>query len=875
MRRAVCGFAASLLFLGLLLNSPLSAQPSSALSLVLAERLHGEVVRGIARDSEGHIWVVAESGDGQLPTTADALSRTKRARDIYLQRLAPDGSLEYATYVGGSADDYPTGLAVDNAGNIYVTGLTGSVDFPTTPGAFDRLCGSDGTCKRQPSDMAGTWDAFVIKLTPGGRSLTYSTFLGGRDSDQPTAIAIDGLERAVVTGYTFSTDFPTTAGAFQTGNAGGYDAFVSRLSTDGSRLESSTYFGGADSDIAYGIAADSTGDVFFGGWTMSGNFPVRNAMRPAIVGDPAEGFLARMDAAGAVVFSTYIGGSMWDQVSAVAVSANAVYLAGSTCSRDFPGAPRPGEPFGCDGAGFASRVRLDGSALDRTELFDGSYADDAATSIAVDAHDVVYVTGYLMSPDVAMSADAEQIATGGWYDAFFAAIPMAGPAASPAPYRTYHGGTGADRGWAVAVDGTGGAWIGGATGSADYPEKHPKVSTPGPAFVAHYTPTDVPVPESDDIVLYARDATSISGNWQLVDDPSAAGGRRIWNPDAGAPKIGTASAAPESFFELTFQAEAGVPYHLWLRMKADNDHWANDSVYVQFSDSVNGGGGPVWRTGTTGATTVSLEDCTGCGEHGWGWNDNGYDTPGIHVEFAQGGSHTIRIQQREDGVSVDQVVLSSRTYINSAPGGPKDDGTILPVADDPPPPPPTDPKEIVLYAASDRGTGGQNWMMVADTTAAGGSRLLNPDSGQPKSSSPAASGSDYFEVAFTAEAGVPYHLWVRSQATDDYYGNDSVMVQFSDSVDVNGASVWRIGTNSSSNVIGEDCSGCGLQGWGWTDNAYGGFGTPVYFATSGPQTIRVLRREDGISIDQIVLSAGRYLNTSPGQAKNDTTIVPK
>jgi hypothetical protein len=130
-------------------------------------------------------------------------------------------------------------------------------------------------------------------------------------------------------------------------------------------------------------------------------------------------------------------------------------------------------------------------------------------------------------------------------------------------------------------------------------------------------------------------------------------------------------------------------------------------------------------------------------------------------------------------------------------------------------------------------------------------------------------------VQFTAEASVPYHLWIRSQATNDHWTNDSVFVQFSDSVDAGGNPIWRIGSDHATYVSLEDCSGCGEQGWGWNDNAYGAFAAPIYFAKSGPQTIRVLRREDGISIDQIVLSAGRYLNASPGLAKNDTTIVQK
>jgi hypothetical protein len=222
--------------------------------------------------------------------------------------------------------------------------------------------------------------------------------------------------------------------------------------------------------------------------------------------------------------------------------------------------------------------------------------------------------------------------------------------------------------------------------------------------------------------------------------------------------------------------------------------------------------------------------------------------------------------------------LSSGRYLNTAPGANRDDDTILGRSSgvsQPPPPPPSDPREAVIYVAGDRLPGGQNWIATSDPSAAGGQRLANPDNGQAKSTSPAASGSDYFEAQFTADAGVPYHLWVRSRAANDSYLNDSVFVQFNGSMDAGGNLIFRIGTESATSVILEDCSGCGEQGWGWTDNSYGAFAAPIYFATSGPQTIRVLRREDGMSIDQIVLSAGRYLNAAPGQAKNDTTIVPR
>jgi len=170
------------------------------------------------------------------------------------------------------------------------------------------------------------------------------------------------------------------------------------------------------------------------------------------------------------------------------------------------------------------------------------------------------------------------------------------------------------------------------------------------------------------------------GNWSVVADGTAAGGSRIWNPDAGAPKLSTAIANPPDYFEMIFNAQAGVDYRLWLRSKAQNDFWGNDSVFIQFSDSVNSSGSPVFRIGTTDSTTMNLEDCSGCGIQGWGWQDNGWGIGvlGPLIRFQSTGTHTLRVQVREDGLSIDQIVLSSQTFLNTAPGSLKNDTTILP-----------------------------------------------------------------------------------------------------------------------------------------------------------------------------------------------------
>ena len=145
-------------------------------------------------------------------------------------------------------------------------------------------------------------------------------------------------------------------------------------------------------------------------------------------------------------------------------------------------------------------------------------------------------------------------------------------------------------------------------------------------------------------------------------------------------------ASPSSFFDVDFTADAAVDYRIWIRGKALNDFWGNDSVFVQFNDSVTSSDTATWRIGTTSATAINLEDCSGCGLKGWGWQDNGWGAGvlGPLVRFAASGAHTIRIQTREDGLSVDQIVLSSGKYLTRAPGSLKDDATILPACSTPP-----------------------------------------------------------------------------------------------------------------------------------------------------------------------------------------------
>src|SRR6476660_1966292 len=182
---------------------------------------------------------------------------------------------------------------------------------------------------------------------------------------------------------------------------------------------------------------------------------------------------------------------------------------------------------------------------------------------------------------------------------------------------------------------------------------------------------------SNDVVLYASKAPVRAGTWVVTADSTAAGGYLIQNPDAGAPRLLVPLAKPLNYFEITFPAYAGLQYHLWIRSKSLNNSTTNDSVYVQFSDSVNDAGLAIDRIGSTSAEAVVLQACTGAPESGWGWSDNGWCKSGKPLYFQTTGTHTLRVQVREDGLSIDQIVLSPQTFLSNAPGQRVKDATVL------------------------------------------------------------------------------------------------------------------------------------------------------------------------------------------------------
>jgi hypothetical protein len=376
------------------------------------------------------------------------------------QPLVIDPVLSYSTYLGGSGNDYGNGIAVDPAtGDALVTGTTNSTDFPTAN-------------SWQPTFGGGLYDAFVTRISADGSTLLYSTYLGGSNLDNANGIAVDPTTGdALVTGTTASTDFPTV-NALQPNKGGGpYDAFVTRLSADGSALVYSTYLGGTGSDSGLGIAVDaSTGDALVTGLTTSRDFPTATPLQPTYGGGVADAFVARLSANGsALVYSTYLGGTGDDEGYGIAVdpATGDALVTGFTTSPDFPTAnawqPNPG---GGEDA-FVARVSADGTTLLFSTYFGGS-GDDVGYGIAVDptTGDTV-ITGQTFSPDFPTVNAIQPNYGGGAGDAFVARLTGDG---STLLYSTYLGGSGDDQAYGIAVDpATGDAVITGDTRSADFP----------------------------------------------------------------------------------------------------------------------------------------------------------------------------------------------------------------------------------------------------------------------------------------------------------------------------------------------------------------------------------------------------------------------
>jgi len=401
----------------------------------------GGAILSIAVDSSGAAYLTGKAYSA-FPATPGAYDTTygggtcdkigTPCADAFVAKLNPSGTaLVYATFLGGASEDYGYSIAVDSSGAAYVTGLTRSSDFPATPGAYDTTynesCGSP---------ILPCADAFVAKLNPSGTALVYATFLGGAKIDYGYSIAVDSSGAAYVTGSTYSSDFPTTPGAYDTTHNGLHDAFVVKLNPSGSTLAYATFLGGDGWEEGSGIAVDASGAAYVTGGTGSPDFPTTSGAYDRTF-ENGDAFVVKLNPSGtALVYATFLGGAEVDWGHSIAVdSSGAAYVTGTTNSSDFPTTPGAYDTTHsgvCDA--FVVKLKPSGDGLTYATFLGGDNKE-WGLDIAIDSSGAAYVTGWTNSSDFPTTPGAYDTTYNGDHDVFVAKLAVGGEV-GPMPTKT-------------------------------------------------------------------------------------------------------------------------------------------------------------------------------------------------------------------------------------------------------------------------------------------------------------------------------------------------------------------------------------------------------------------------------------------------------
>lgn len=427
-------------------------------------------VSAVAFDTEGNVILAGETSSIDFPV-ANAGQPTRRgATDGFVVKVSPDGSqILHATYIGGSADDRASGVAVDPAGNIYVTGVTTSLDFPVTPDAFDLENGRFTTC------VGGDCiDSFVVKIPADGGAFSYATYLGGEHDDYATGIAVDPTGNAFVTGSTNSFGIPRD-NAFEPDKKQGSEGFITKLNADGSDVVFSSYIGGNRGDGGTAIAVTPDGGAVFVGTSFSIDFLTKNPVQATNAGGSSpesslDGFVTRVTAAGALSWSTYFGGSGRDAARAVTVASDgSIIVTGATDSSSLPTVGAPQATPGGDGDAFIARFAQDGSALEFATYFGGS-GDDELLAVTAGPDGSIVAVGLTRSPDLVLVDPVQSSCAGCIAPGFFSDALILGMSSSNTfTFVSYLGAMAEETALGAAVDTDGRIAVGGHTFSSAFP----------------------------------------------------------------------------------------------------------------------------------------------------------------------------------------------------------------------------------------------------------------------------------------------------------------------------------------------------------------------------------------------------------------------
>ncbi len=554
-------------------SRPITIDPILIYSTYLAGSA-GNTIESVAVDSAGNAYVTGNSIGCGFPTTPGTLEPNCNGffpNTVYVAKLNPQGSgLVYATYIGPNNGLGNTGqaIAVDSGGDAYIAGE-----------AYAGMPVSQGAYQTQPK---GSRDAgYIAKLSPAGDQLIYGTYLGGSSGDSINAIALDSTGNAYLAGTTYSTDFPTTSGAFETVDTAPdqSNAFVSKLSPDGTELVYSTYLAGtgAQNNLAIpfgeanGIAVDSAGNAYVVGGTTDMAFPVTTGsfqptystgMSSQLSDFRSTGYVTKLDPTGAkLVYSSYLGGIYEAEAQAVAVdSAGDAFVTGWTAGGDIT-TPGSFQPFSAASNAIVVKINPAGSAFVYSTYLGGSCeqvvtttgfigqdsgAGDAGTGIAVDASGNAYVSGLACSKDFPVTTNAVQTTAVntqlGVSEAF---LTVFNPSGSSLLYSTYMGGTGyyGDQATSIALGPSNNVYMAGNTYSTDFP------TTPGAFQSPNFVSDDVSTNPQGFVSSFSipPNGTLLNRNFTLSLSPASA------TVTAGQIATTTLTISPQNGFSQPIQ----------------------------------------------------------------------------------------------------------------------------------------------------------------------------------------------------------------------------------------------------------------------------------------------------------------------------------
>ena len=580
----------------------------------------GDYPRAIAVDGTGSVYVAGYTSSTDFPTS-NATQGVNHSGNAFIAKFNATGNqLVYSTFLGGSNGEEARGIAVDASGNAYVAGWTFSTDFPTVS-AYQTSNHSRGT----PAQSS-----FLTKIGPAGDQLLYSTYFGGSGSlDGAFGVAIDDQGDAYIAGSSDSPDLPVL-NPLQSQMKGRLSAYFAKFTPVG-QLAYSSYLGGSAADTATAIAVDQAANVYLIGRTNSLDFPLANAYqtqnKAATGSTDLTAFVSKVDpSGGTLVFSTYLGGSTTEEPRSVQVDAQGgIYVAGQTCSADFPttaNAFQPVFPGDCSTRGptaFVTKLSASGSSLVFSTFLGGSgggtgIIGDYANSVAVDAQGNVFVAGSAQSTDFPLANALQSVQKGaalGASDGFLAELDSTG---HDLLFSTYLGGSGSlgntathttipfgDTAQGVAVDGVGNIYVAGQTSSSDFSTFKPFQGANGSTttfgsvttgFVVKIATQSGAAPAAPTSLTAAVNNGVVTLTWTAVSGASS------YNMYEGAASGQEASAPVETVYAGTSNSISGLSqgksYYFVVTAVNENGESANSveaSVMIPGAASNSGGGG--------------------------------------------------------------------------------------------------------------------------------------------------------------------------------------------------------------------------------------------------------------------------------------------